>query len=153
MTGVVGASPALWYFRYIASIFFTLHKRLWFNCIKNIAYEPSAYHWSLRTGLSFHPLKVPLTSTNWFIVPYHWPTTDQYELVYRSIPLAYHWSVRTGLSFHCLDLPLIRSVVEILNWKRRKKDIYLCVTEQNRTEHNFYWCKIHIQRIVTKTTY
>jgi hypothetical protein len=29
VTGVVGVSPALWYFRYIASIFFTLHKRLW----------------------------------------------------------------------------------------------------------------------------
>jgi hypothetical protein len=29
VTGVVGASPALWYFRYIASIFLTLHKRLW----------------------------------------------------------------------------------------------------------------------------
>ena len=27
VTGVVGVSPALWYFRYIASIFFTLHKR------------------------------------------------------------------------------------------------------------------------------
>ena len=26
--GVVGVSPALWYFRYIASIFLTLHKRL-----------------------------------------------------------------------------------------------------------------------------
>ena len=26
-------------------------------------------------------------------------------------------------------------------------------TRQNRTEHNFYWCEIHIQRIVTKTTY
>ena len=23
----------------------------------------------------------------------------------------------------------------------------------NRTEHNLYWCKIHIQRIVTKTTH
>ena len=29
VTGVVGASPALWYFRYIASIFSTLHTRLW----------------------------------------------------------------------------------------------------------------------------
>jgi hypothetical protein len=29
VTGVVGVSPALWYFRYIASIFLTLHKRLW----------------------------------------------------------------------------------------------------------------------------
>ena len=29
LTGVVGASPALWYFRYIASIFLTLHKCLW----------------------------------------------------------------------------------------------------------------------------
>jgi hypothetical protein len=29
--GVVGVSPALWYFRYIANIFLTLHKRLWFN--------------------------------------------------------------------------------------------------------------------------
>jgi hypothetical protein len=30
MTGVVGASPALWYFRYIASILYlTLHKSLW----------------------------------------------------------------------------------------------------------------------------
>jgi hypothetical protein len=28
VTGVVGASPALWYFRYTASIFLTLHKRL-----------------------------------------------------------------------------------------------------------------------------
>jgi hypothetical protein len=28
VTGVVGVSPALWYFRYIASIFLTLHKRL-----------------------------------------------------------------------------------------------------------------------------
>jgi hypothetical protein len=26
------------------------------------------------------------------------------------------------------------------------------LTEQNRTEQNFHWCKIHIQRIVTKTT-
>jgi hypothetical protein len=25
--------------------------------------------------------------------------------------------------------------------------------EQNRTEQNFHWCKIHIQRIVTKTTH
>ena len=31
VTGVVGVSPALWYFRYIASIFLTLHKRLWFD--------------------------------------------------------------------------------------------------------------------------
>jgi hypothetical protein len=31
VTGVVGVSPALWYFRYIASIFLTLHKRLWCN--------------------------------------------------------------------------------------------------------------------------
>ena len=31
MTGVVGVSPALWYFRYIASIFLTLHKRLCAN--------------------------------------------------------------------------------------------------------------------------
>ena len=29
VTGVVGVSPALCYFRYIASIFLTLHKRLW----------------------------------------------------------------------------------------------------------------------------
>ena len=29
VTGVVGVSPALWYFRYIASICLTLHKRLW----------------------------------------------------------------------------------------------------------------------------
>ena len=29
VTGVVGVSPALWYFRYIASIFVTLHKRPW----------------------------------------------------------------------------------------------------------------------------
>ena len=28
VTGVVGVSPALWYFRYIASICLTLHKRL-----------------------------------------------------------------------------------------------------------------------------
>ena len=28
VTGVVGASPALWYFRYIVSIFLTLHKQL-----------------------------------------------------------------------------------------------------------------------------
>ena len=32
VTGVVGVSPALWYFRYIASIFLTLHKRLWLKC-------------------------------------------------------------------------------------------------------------------------
>ena len=32
VTGVVGVSPALWYFRYIASIFLTLHKRLCFMC-------------------------------------------------------------------------------------------------------------------------
>jgi hypothetical protein len=31
VTGVVGVSPALWYFRYIASIFLTLHKRLWLD--------------------------------------------------------------------------------------------------------------------------
>jgi hypothetical protein len=31
VTGVVGVSPALWYFRYIESIFLTLHKRLWFD--------------------------------------------------------------------------------------------------------------------------
>jgi hypothetical protein len=37
VTGVVGVSPALWYyFRYIASIFFTLHKRLCFRYIANI---------------------------------------------------------------------------------------------------------------------
>jgi len=29
VTRVVGVSPAFWYFRYIASIFLTLHKRLW----------------------------------------------------------------------------------------------------------------------------
>ena len=29
VTGVVGVGPALWYFRYIASIFLTLYKRLW----------------------------------------------------------------------------------------------------------------------------
>ena len=29
VTEVVGVSPALWYFRYIASIFLALHKRLW----------------------------------------------------------------------------------------------------------------------------
>jgi len=27
------------------------------------------------------------------------------------------------------------------------------ISEQNRTEHNFYWSEIHIQRIVTKTTH
>jgi hypothetical protein len=31
VTGVVGVSPALWYIRYIASIFLTLHKRLCFK--------------------------------------------------------------------------------------------------------------------------
>ena len=31
VTGIVGVSPALWYFRYIASIFLTLHKRLWLS--------------------------------------------------------------------------------------------------------------------------
>jgi hypothetical protein len=31
VTGVVGVSPAFWYFRYIASIFLTLHKHLWFT--------------------------------------------------------------------------------------------------------------------------
>ena len=31
VTGVVGASPALWYFRYIATIFLTIHKRLCYN--------------------------------------------------------------------------------------------------------------------------
>ena len=31
VTGVVGVSPTLWYFRYIASIFLTPHKRLWVN--------------------------------------------------------------------------------------------------------------------------
>jgi len=34
VTGVVGVSPALWYFRYIASIFLTLHKRLWLHKTK-----------------------------------------------------------------------------------------------------------------------
>ena len=34
VTGVVGVSPALWYFRYIASIFLTLHKRLWTDYTK-----------------------------------------------------------------------------------------------------------------------
>jgi hypothetical protein len=43
VTGVVGVSPALWYFRYIASIFLTLHKRLWlqvqsFSFKQNIIY-------------------------------------------------------------------------------------------------------------------
>ena len=33
VTGVVGVSPSLRYFRYIASIFLTLHKRLWFDPI------------------------------------------------------------------------------------------------------------------------
>jgi energy-converting hydrogenase Eha subunit G len=35
VTRVVGVSPALWYFRYIASIFLTPHKRLlciWCSC-------------------------------------------------------------------------------------------------------------------------
>jgi hypothetical protein len=36
VTGVVGVSPALWYFRYIASIFLTLHKRLCVNLYMNI---------------------------------------------------------------------------------------------------------------------
>jgi hypothetical protein len=38
VTGVVGVSPALWYFRYIASIILTLHKRLCLNiaCSLNI---------------------------------------------------------------------------------------------------------------------
>ena len=31
VTGVVGVSPALWYFRYIASLFLTLHKCLCSN--------------------------------------------------------------------------------------------------------------------------
>jgi hypothetical protein len=35
VTGVVGVSPALWYFKYIASIFLTLHKRLWLS-LENI---------------------------------------------------------------------------------------------------------------------
>jgi hypothetical protein len=34
VTGIVGVSPALWYFRYIASIFLTLHKRLWVNRVR-----------------------------------------------------------------------------------------------------------------------
>jgi hypothetical protein len=38
VTGVVGVSPALWYFRYIASIFLTLHKRLW------VEYDDTASH-------------------------------------------------------------------------------------------------------------
>ena len=33
VTGVVGVSPALWYFRYIASIFLPLHKRLWIGLV------------------------------------------------------------------------------------------------------------------------
>jgi hypothetical protein len=37
VTGVVGVSPFLWYFRYIASIFFTLHKRLWLKLVTNKA--------------------------------------------------------------------------------------------------------------------
>jgi hypothetical protein len=35
VTGVVGESPALWYFRYIASIFLTLHKRLCCNRVQH----------------------------------------------------------------------------------------------------------------------
>ena len=38
VTGVVGVSPALWYFRYIASIFLILHKRLWTMCMKKYGY-------------------------------------------------------------------------------------------------------------------
>jgi hypothetical protein len=44
--GVVGVSPALWYVRYIVSIFLTLHKRLWaigtrkatdnFRCVREL---------------------------------------------------------------------------------------------------------------------
>jgi hypothetical protein len=37
VTGIVGVSPFLWYFRYIASIFFTLHKRLWLKLVTNKA--------------------------------------------------------------------------------------------------------------------
>jgi hypothetical protein len=37
VTGVVGVSPFLWYFRYIASIFLTLHKRLWLKLVTNKA--------------------------------------------------------------------------------------------------------------------
>jgi hypothetical protein len=35
VTEVVEVSPALWYFRYIASIFLTLHKRLWARVVLN----------------------------------------------------------------------------------------------------------------------
>ena len=86
---------------------------------------PSHYHWLVRTGLSFNPLTLSLTSTNWFVVPpltlpltsTNWfvvslsrHTTDQYErvqfsqlanvqheLVYDSTLLEYHWPVRAGL--------------------------------------------------------
>ena len=40
VTGVVGVSPALWYFRYIASIFFTLHKCLCMNIVNKIEINP-----------------------------------------------------------------------------------------------------------------
>ena len=47
VTGVVGVSPALWYFRYIASIFLTLHKRLWSDIYFEIV-GPTAFL-SVRT--------------------------------------------------------------------------------------------------------
>ena len=41
MTEVVGVSPALWYFRYIASIFLTLHKRLCIDTVSSMPINPS----------------------------------------------------------------------------------------------------------------
>jgi hypothetical protein len=38
VTEVVGVSPALWYFRYIASIFLTLHKRLCVTCGRSVVF-------------------------------------------------------------------------------------------------------------------
>jgi hypothetical protein len=60
VTGVVGVSPALWYFRYIASIFLTLHKRLCYK-VQFCAFKGDAQNLPLRrVGRGeISPLAVP----------------------------------------------------------------------------------------------
>jgi hypothetical protein len=53
VTGVVGVSPALWYFRYIASIFLNRHKRLWLSLVvgKAVHSDSTVNNGNMQMGL------------------------------------------------------------------------------------------------------
>ena len=90
VTGVVEVSPALWYFRYIVSIFLTLHKCL-------------CYNWK------FANFWLEIWSRNWrFFID----VCDAVFIVYWCFPFVYFSIEQTASHFniYCLHFCLISSV-------------------------------------------